>query len=160
MKYLPALSVSVIALSLSSCATTSGPGEAPSGTSRTVMLDAIAKEPKGAYYVGRRYYKVDYKFWGYIRESGKPWSTAKMVMMNENSKLAPDREQGALGTDNNYEYKLFGSFTGDSVYEPASNHEYPEFKLKGYELLSTSPAPIYHEVGATNPERRIIATTY
>jgi len=124
------------------------------------MTSAIAQEPRGAYFVGRRYYKKDYKFWGYVRESGAPWSTARMVMLNENTKLAPDRAGGALGTDNNYEYKLLGDFTGQTVYEPASNGFYPEFRLKGVELLSATPAPIYREAGATNPDRRIIAKPY
>lgn len=124
------------------------------------MAAAIGQEPKGAYFVGRRYYKKDYKFWGFVRESGSPWNTAKMVMMNENSKLAPDRAGGSIGTDNDHEYKLFGQFTGDTVYEPASNSFYPEFRLKGYELLNANPAPIYRESGATNPERRIIAKPY
>ena len=61
-------------------------------------------------------------------------------MLNENQKLAPDREQMNFGCDNNYEYKLYGRFSGDKVYEPASNGVYPEFVLKGYELISTNPA--------------------
>ncbi len=77
-----------------------------------------------------RYYKVDYKFWGYVRRPGQSWTTAKMVMLNENQKLAPDRELGKLGSDNNYDAQLFGSFSGDTVYEPASNGFYPEFVLK------------------------------
>lgn len=131
-----------------------------SGASRATMATAIAQEPRGAYYVGRRYYKKDYKFWGYVRASGLPWSTARMVMMNEHTKFAPDRENGVIGSDNNFEYKLAGEFTGQTVYEPASNGFYPEFRLRGYELLSASPAPIFREAGATNPERRIIAKPY
>lgn len=126
------------------------------GPSRAAMNHAISQEPPG-YFVGRRYYKKDYKFWGYIRKSGQQWATAQLVMLNEQAKLAPDRATGVLGSDNNHEYKLFGSFTGDKVYEPASNGFYPEFKLTGYQLLSADPAPIFREAGATNPERRIIA---
>jgi hypothetical protein len=59
-------------------------------------------------------------------------------MLNENQKLAPDREQMNFGYDNNYEYRLYGRFSGDKVYEPASNGVYPEFVLKGYELISTT----------------------
>jgi hypothetical protein len=64
-------------------------------------------------------------------------------MLNEKGKLAPDREQLEFGNDNNYEYKLYGDFSGDKVYEPASNSVYPEFVLKGYELISTNPTPIF-----------------
>ena len=124
------------------------------------MLEGIKAEPAGAYFVGRRYYKSDYKFWGFVRQPGQQWSEAKMVMFNENQKLAPDRAAGKLGSDNDSEYKLFGHFSGDTVYEPASNGFYPEFVLKGYELRTSTPAPIYRELGATDPERRIIAHPY
>jgi len=107
------------------------------------MAQRIAAEPLGDYFIGRRYYKPDYKFWGYVRRPGQPWSTGQLVMLNEKQKLAPDREQLSFGSDNNYEYKLYGNFSGDSVYEPASNGVYPEFVLKGYELISTNPTPIF-----------------
>ncbi len=142
------------------CETTGGRGGAVNTAARAQMLAAIAQEPKGAYFVGRRYFKADYKFWGYVRRSGEPWSAAKLVMLNENTKLAPDREGTKLGTDNDYEYRLAGHFSGDTVYEPASNGFYPEFVLKSAEVLTKTPAPIYREAGATNPERRIIARTY
>ncbi len=132
----------------------------PNAQSRAAMLAEIAAEPPGDYFIGRRYYKVDYKFWGYVRKPGQSWATAKMVMLNEHQKLAPDRELGKLGSDNNYEYKLFGNFSGEPVYEPASNGIYPEFVLKGYELKTVTPAKIYKTPGATDPRRRIIAKPY
>lgn len=110
---------------------------------RIEMAQRIAAEPAGDYYIGRRYYKPDYKFWGYVRRPGQPWSAAQLVMLNEKEKLAPDRERLDFGSDNNYEYKLYGSFSGDTVYEPASNGFYPEFVLKRYELISMNPAPIF-----------------
>jgi hypothetical protein len=110
---------------------------------RIDMAQRIAAEPAGDYFIGRRYYKPDFKFWGYVRRPGQPWSSAQMVMLNEEQKLAPDRERLDFGSDNNYEYKLYGYFSGDKVYEPASNTVYPEFVLKGYELISTNPPPIF-----------------
>jgi hypothetical protein len=110
---------------------------------RIEMVQRIAAEPQGDYFIGRRYYKPDYKFWGYVRRPGQPWSTAELVMLNEKQKLAPDRERLEFGSDNNYEYKLFGEFSGDKVYEPASNGIYPEFVLKNYELISENPPPIF-----------------
>src|SRR3954468_3031790 len=110
---------------------------------RIEMAQQITAEPAGDYYIGRRYYKPDYKFWGYVRRPGQPWSTAELVMLNEKAKLAPDRERLEFGSDNNYEYKLYGYFSGDKVYEPASNGIYPEFVLKAYELISMNPAPIF-----------------
>ena len=103
----------------------------------------IQSEPPGDYYIGRRYYKPDFKFWGYVRRPGQPWATSQLVMLNEKQKLAPDREQVNFGSDNNYEYRLYGNFSGDKVYEPASNGVYPEFVLKRYELVSTAPAAIF-----------------
>ncbi len=140
-------------LLLAGCQTT-GQIEA---AARAKMFESIQNEPPGNYYVGRRYYKTEYKFWGYVRKPREPWANAQMVMMNENIKLAPDREGGTLGSDNGYEYKLVGSFSGDKVYEPASNGIYPEFVLTGYEVQSTNPAPIFQNPGAAlEPTRRVI----
>jgi hypothetical protein len=110
---------------------------------RIEAAQKIQAEPPGDYFIGRRYYKPDYKFWGYVRRPGQPWNTAQLVMLNEKFKLAPDREQLSFGSDNNYEYKLTGYFTGDNVYEPASNSIYPEFMVKTFDLISVSPVPIF-----------------
>jgi hypothetical protein len=129
-------------------------------SSRLALDEAIRSEPPGDYFIGRRYYKQDYKFWGWVRRPGQAWSTAKLVMMNEQTKLAPDREQGKLGSDNNTEYKLIGELSTEPVYEPASNNFYPEFMLKGYEVRSVAPASIFKVSGATDPARRVIAHPY
>jgi hypothetical protein len=148
-QYLLATNVVLGALFFAGCETV------PQGIqqARIEMVQQIAAEPSGDYYIGRRYYKPDYKFWGYVRKPGQPWSTAELVMLNEKGKLAPDRERLEFGSDNNYEYKLYGSFSGDKVYEPASNGIYPEFVLKGYELISTTPPPIFKSQmsGRSNP---------
>ncbi len=124
---------------------------------RAAMDTQIKNEEAGGdYWIGRRYYKSDYKFWGWVRKAGQPWSSAKLVMMNEQQKLAPDREGGHIGSDNGYEYKLIGDFSGQTVYEPASNGFYPEFVLKGYELRSVAPANIYNNSAAMDPARRVI----
>lgn len=110
---------------------------------KVAMAQRIAAEPAGDYYIGRRYFKPDFKFWGYVRRPNQPWSTAQLVMLNEKQKLAPDRAALKFGSDNNYEYKLYGNFSGDKVYEPASNRVYPEFILKDFEVISTNPPPIF-----------------
>ena len=124
---------------LTGCETT------PAGiqAAKVEMAQKYAAETPGDYFIGRRYYKPDYKFWGYIRRPGQPWSESQLVMLNEKQKLAPDREHLDFGSDNNYEYKLYGYFSGDKVYEPASNTIYPEFVLKSYQLISTDPPPIF-----------------
>ncbi|MEI8339944.1 MAG: hypothetical protein WCH43_00210 [Verrucomicrobiota bacterium] len=145
-------------LLLAACETTSS--REGIQAARSTMNDNIRTEPAGNYYVARRYYKQDYKFWGYVRSPGQPWSTAKLVMLNEQKKLAPDREKNDIGCDNNYEYKLYGKFSGETVYEPASNGFYPEFVLTGYEVITTTPAPIFRFSSATDPAMRVIADPY
>ncbi len=149
-----ALGVLVVLLSAAfpGCETT------PSGDSlrREAMNAAIRTEAPGDYVIGRRFYKQDYKFWGWIRQPGQPWSTAKLVMLNEQKMLAPDRQQNQIGADNNFEYRLSGRFSGDTVYEPASDSFYPEFILTGYEIRSLSPANIFLDPRELKPEVRLL----
>lgn len=139
--------LAVAALFVTGCASHSHQGIQQTNTGAATA--AIQSEAPGDYYIGRRYYKPQYKFWGYVRRPGQPWSTAQLVMVNEHQKLAPDRAQNKLGGDNGYEYKLFGTFSPDKVYEPASNGFYPEFILRDIELVSTNPPPIFPS--QTNP---------
>ena len=126
-------------LSFSGCQTV------PNGIeqARLKVAQRIQAEPPGDYFIGRRYYKVDFHFWGYVRRPGQPWSTAQLVVLNENKKLAPDREQLRIGSDNDFEDKLRGYFSGGKVYELVSNRFLPEFVLQDYELISTNPPPIF-----------------
>ncbi len=139
------------ALALTGCETIE-----PDAPARAAMNAAIQAEQPGDYFIGRRMYKQDYKMWGWVRQPGQPWKSAKLVMMNEQVKLAPDREAGKLGSDHNYEYRLTGSFSGNLVYEPASDSFYPEFLLRGYEVKSTSPARIYSTKRQEDPAVRIL----
>jgi hypothetical protein len=123
---------------------------------RAAMREAIRKEPPGNYFIGRRMYKVDYRIWGWVREPGRPWKSARLVMLNEQRVLAPDRAAGKLGTDNNYEYRLTGYFSGDTVYEPASNGFYPEFILLGAQVRSTKPPNIYLHRRQNDPKIRLL----
>jgi hypothetical protein len=136
-------------LPLTGCGTTTG-GVSPS------VAAAVAQEAPGNYYIGRRYYKKDYKMWGWVRKPGQPWKSSQLIMMNENTKLAPDRDAGTLGIDNNHEYRLEGRFTGGQVYEPASNRFYPEFVLTGYQVISTAPPNIFKDRRALDPKIRLL----
>lgn len=127
---------------------------------RVAMLAAIPNEPPGDYFVGRRYYKRDYKFWGFVRSPREPWTAAKLVMLNEQQTLAPDRASGRIGSDHDTEYRLYGHFSGDTVYEPASNGFYPEFVLRRAEVKDAKPATIYRTAAANDPTRRIIGTPF
>ena len=141
LRFLFALDLFLAVFLLAGCETTMPEGIQQS---RAAAAQAIQAETPGDYFIGRRYFKIpQYKFWGYVRRPGQPWSTSQLVVFNEKEKLAPDREQLNFGFDNNYEYKLYGRFSGDKVYDAGSNGFYPEFVLQKIELLSTNPPPIF-----------------
>jgi hypothetical protein len=94
--------------------------------------------------------------WGWVKKPGEPWKNSKLVMINEQKKLAPDRERNAIGSDNDYEYRLSGYFSGEKVYEPASDSFYPEFVLTGATVLSTNAPLIYPDKRWTDPAIRLI----
>lgn len=126
---------------------------------RAAAAQSIQAEPPGNYFIGRRYYKEGFKFWGYVRRPGQPWASSQLVVLNENQKLAPDREQLKFGIDNNHEYKLYGSLSGEKIYESRSDGFYPEFVLKRYELVSTHPVPIFrsqYDPRAAAATRRVL----
>ncbi len=109
----------------------------------------IASEPTGAYYVGRRYYIPLTRFWGYLRESGQSWRTAKLVIMDESVVHCPDRgyeppvKGATFGTDANSEYLITGSYTGEKAYEPSTDQILPVFKATSYKLRSSKPGFLF-----------------
>jgi hypothetical protein len=129
---------------------------AEQSAAREAMNQAILQEAPGDYFIARRFWKQDYKIWGWVRSPGKPWSTAQLVMLNEQKMLAPDRARNDIGFDNNYEYRLTGYFSGDGVYEPASDTIYPEFVLTGCELRSMSPTMIFRDRRSIDPKVRLL----
>lgn len=126
-------------------------------TQREAIMQAVLREVPGDYFVGRRMYKEDYKMWGWVRPPRQPWSKARLVMLNEQRVLAPDRAANKVGSDNGFEYRLGGYFSGETVYEPASDGFYPEFVLTGYELLSTNPPNIYRQERQNDPKVRLLS---
>ena len=143
-----------IALLLTGCDT---PLVTQTPQDRQAISAAIAGEAPGNYFIGRRFYKVDYKMWGWIKKPGEPWKKSQMVMLNEQKVLAPDRARNVIGSDNNYEYRLSGYFSGESVYEPASDTVYPEFVLTGASVISTNPPLIFPDRRWIDPAIRLIA---
>ena len=148
MKQILALTIGCAALLLGGCQTT----EDRFTQSQAVINQAIANEPQADYFIGRRFYRRNFFFWGYIRQPRQPWSTAKLVMLNEQKMLAPDRQANTPGSDNNCEYRLQGYFSGQTVYEPASNSFYPEFVLTGSKLISDHPPEIFRDPRAHDVE--------
>lgn len=109
---------------------------------------AIAAEPTGDHFIGRRYYVEKTRFWGYVRKPRESWNKAKLVVMREDKKRQPDRlpESGVgrvYGYDQNFEYKLRGYLTGNKVYDPNSNQILPEFMLTGCEVLDRNPGWLF-----------------
>lgn len=127
-----------------------------SSADRQAVSAAIAGEKPGDYFIGRRFYKADYKMWGWVKKPGEPWKQSQLVMFNEQKKLAPDRERNDVGSDNNYEYRLIGHFSGEKVYEPASDNFYPEFVLTAATVISTNPPLIYPDQRWVNPVVRLL----
>jgi hypothetical protein len=122
------------------------------------MIDtSIAHEKPGDYYVGRRFYKIDYHMWGWVKKPGERWKQAQLVMLNEQKMLAPDRAEHRIGSDNDYEYFLYGFYSGDKVYEPASDHWYPEFVLVKAILVDKKPPLLYPDSRWKDPKIRFLS---
>jgi len=119
----------------------------------------ISAEQTGDFHYGRRYFVNKTRFWGYLKKPRESWSRARLVVFNESAMLNPDRlsENGPTGQkygfDQNYEYRIRGSFTGREVYEPNSNQFLPEFKLTGYELLDRNPGWLFRPDDRYNSTR-------
>jgi hypothetical protein len=139
-----------------SCKTTGGGGSMFSGAERA-RAAKIAQEPTGPWFIGRRYYTMGTRFWGYLRKPGRPWDGAKIVIINEKQMKQPDRmleyNPSGLqhGFDHNYEYRMWGYFTGERVYDPNSNLIIPEFMLQKYELVTQNPGYLFEPQEQYNP---------
>lgn len=111
--------------------------------------EQIATEQKGDYYVGRRYYVPLTRFWGYLRQPGQSWRTAQLVIMDESVVRTPDRGYeppvaGAVfGTDQNIEYTISGSYTGENAYDPSTDQVLPVFKATTYSVRNSKPGFLF-----------------
>ncbi|MBE6415087.1 MAG: hypothetical protein E7032_00970 [Akkermansiaceae bacterium] len=109
----------------------------------------IATEEKGEYFVGRRYYVPLCRFWGYLREPGQSWRTAKLVMMDESAIHTPDRgpeeplPNATFGTDQNIEYIVKGKYTGENAYDPSTDQVLPLFRATSYEVRNRKPGFLF-----------------
>lgn len=159
MKALLITFILTLAFLLSNCAVSGSGSPSMTGPSYDVRAADIKAEPEGNHYIGRRYYVEKTRFWGYVRKPGQPWSDAKLVLMNEDKKKAPDRysEMGSgdskYGFDANYEYKLYGRFTGDRGYDPNSDQILPEFQLTGYSVINKNPGWLFRTTDKYDPKR-------
>lgn len=109
----------------------------------------IAAEPTGDFLIGRRYHVEKTRFWGYLRKPRTPWKSAQLVVMNETKGIrVPDRlpEFGpglTHGYDHNYQYKVYGRFSGEKVYDPNSNQILPEFIPRRFEIINEDPGWLF-----------------
>ena len=161
-RILTTLLTGLACISIIGCAGTGGGGSSSMGgqdiTTEQRQLD-IAAEPTGNFYYGRRYFVSKTRFWGYVRQPRQPWSEAKLVIMNEGSRPQPDRlpEDGPYnarhGFDQNFDYKLSGSYTGRKLYDPASNLFLPEFRATAYQVLDRDAGWIFSPKDSYHPNR-------
>lgn len=143
---------------LTQCSSTMGSGNlgGPTVEERNAK---IANEPTGSFFYGRRYFVEKTRFWGYLRQPRQPWSRAKLVIFREDKKHAPDRllEGGPAGQryafDNNFEYRIHGSYTGQQAYDPNSNQFVPEFMLTDYTVLDRQPGWLFRPDDRYDPMR-------
>jgi hypothetical protein len=153
---------------LTSCGTGSFGGGPPNmgGPTAEQRRTKIANEPTGNFYYGRRYHVFKTRFWGYLREPRESWSKSKLVVFNEAKGRQPDRlpETGPpgqrYGYDNNYNYRINGYYTGDTVYEINSNQFLPEFMLTGYEQLERNPGWLFSPDDHYDPEKVTLLPGY
>jgi hypothetical protein len=104
----------------------------------------IKSEKPGNDYIGCRvHFGIYSSSWGFIRRTGESWKTAKLVMLNEQHQLAPDKAAKHIGSDNGYVYKLNGYFSGQYIYDPSSDRFMPEFVLTHSQLLSHKQSDIF-----------------
>lgn len=109
----------------------------------------ISVEPRGDFYVGRRYYVPLTRFWGYVREPGQSWRHARLVIMDESVVHTPDRGYeppvagASFGKDQNVEYILKGRYTGEKAYDPSTDQVLPVFKAVSYTVRNATPGFLF-----------------
>lgn len=111
---------------------------------------AILAEPRGDFYIGRRYFVDKTRFWGYVRRPGQLWEDSQLVVMKESRVKTPDRlpedtsAAQSHGYDQNYEYKIRGRFLpGELIYDPNADMELPAFEPTSFELISPRPGFLF-----------------
>jgi hypothetical protein len=143
---------------LTSCGTTDG-GDTGGGQGVQLRNAAIRAEPRGDWYIGRRYFTNKVRYWGYLRKPGELWESAKLVVMDETRGVrTPDRLPeapagggNAHGYDHNYEYRVWGHYTGRQVYDPNSDTELPVFAASKFEVISAQPGFLFSPKDRYNP---------
>jgi hypothetical protein len=148
----------VTALLLSQCADSIG-GGSMGGPTEQERSAQIAAEARGDFFYGRRYFVNKTNFLGYLRKPGQQARHARLVVMQERQQLNPDRFVGGgsgdqkYGFDQNYEYRIWGNYTGRTVYDLNSNQFLPEFLLTRYEVVDQNPGWLFRPSDRYDPTR-------
>jgi hypothetical protein len=135
------------AASLLSCTSTGGGGGNTAAEAR--RRAEIAAEPRGNYWVARRFRIPHTHFWGYMRRPGESWDKSRLVIVSERFCKIPDRlpeepvSGPAYGYNHNYEYHFFGEFSGQKAFDPNSNMILPVFTLRSYKLVNENPGWLF-----------------
>lgn len=97
----------------------------------------------GPVYIGHRVVIEKYAGWGWIRKESDSWRKGRWVALQEElgEIEAPGRYTRHPESDQDVQYRLFGEFTDDTVYEPNIDVFIPVFALKGFELIGPAPRP-------------------
>lgn len=134
----------------SGCETPSPEKDRANLAAHQARRQAILAEKPGDYYIGRRYHVERTRYWGYLRRPCNGWETAKLVMMNESLKPVPDSllgrpdgERRPVQSDHNFEYRIYGHYSGRDAYDPNSNMVLSEFILEDYELINSAPGWLF-----------------
>ena len=144
---------------LPSCSTTGDGDIADNGPTVQARNAAILAEPRGDWYIGRRYFTNKVRYWGYLRKPGQLWNDAKLVIMDEVRGIRqpdrlPESPAGggqAHGYDHNTEYRIWGSYTGVPVYDPNSDRELSSFAASRFEPVSRTPGFLFSPRERYNP---------
>ncbi|MEM6821493.1 MAG: hypothetical protein AAF558_06090 [Verrucomicrobiota bacterium] len=100
----------------------------------------------GKVFVGHRAAIEKYAGWGWIRPEKASWRKGRWVFLEENTNggKAPGRFLKHPNLDNDYQYRLYGSFAPYKGYEPNFDAWVPVFKIKGFEKLGPAQRPNLH----------------
>jgi hypothetical protein len=152
--------ITVACLALCQCAGLGSSGSPNmGGPTEEERAIAIANEPKGDFYYGRRYYVEKTRFWGYLREPGQSANKSKLAIFRESRVKNPDRlpEDGPpgqrYGFDTNYEYRIHGNYTGEKAYDPNSDQILPVFAPTHFELVNREPGWLFSPKDHYHPQR-------
>jgi hypothetical protein len=103
----------------------------------------------GDYWIAHRHLDDDGgQGWGWIRKSSDDWGDGTWIALQETLGLAvaPHRKLAATSTDNDWEYKFWGSMAPYKAYDPRLDELLPVFVLQGYEVIGPAN-PLRIKVG-------------